>query len=236
MLKYLTLCNFSNKERSLSHVLHYDRTWLAFEKTRKISFALWYRFSTRQTINWNTLFLYTVIKHGFLTNQNVCRALSILQCCIFYAQNWNLCATLTLINVGNNVNETSKTFPKNKFGFIGFSKQPTEWRLSNGSQVCACYASNNITNDRHAWLREGFINIRDVNVFISCTFVSLKIPGLEKSLSWKLRALSTAVAWSKSILWTNWFARCPTLELLSPTQTALLCSFNLVSKALSVCP
>ena len=48
-----------------------------------------------------------------------------------------------------------------------------------------------------------------------------------KSLSWKLRAFSTIVAWSKSILWTNWFAYCATLELLSPTRTALSYYVNL---------
>ena len=64
--------------------------------------------------------------------------------------------------------------------FIGFFKKPTEWRLSNGSQFCACYASKIITNDRCAWLCEGFVNIWDVNVFVSRVAVSLRIPGLKK--------------------------------------------------------
>ena len=92
----------------------------------------------------------------------------------------NLCLTLTFDNVKNNVNKTSKTFRPNNFGLHRFFKKPTEWRLSNGSQFCACYASKNITNDRCAWLREGFVNIWDVNVFVSCVVVSLRIPSLEK--------------------------------------------------------
>ena len=54
--------------------------------------------------------------------------------------------------------------------------------------------------------------------------------ALRKSPLWKLQALSTIVTWSKSILWTNWFMCCATLELLSPTRTTPLCSFNLVPR------
>ena len=68
-----------------------------------------------------------------------------------------------------------------------------------------------------------------------CSFPALlslcEYQSSRKSLSWKLRALSSIVAWLKSILWKNWFACCAILELLSPTRTTLLCSFNLVSKA-----
>ena len=49
----------------------------------------------------------------------------------------------------------------------------TEWRLSNGLQFCAYYASKNISNVRCAWLREGFLNMWDVNVFFSRVAVSL---------------------------------------------------------------
>ena len=73
-----------------------------------------------------------------------------------------------------------RRFEQTTLTFIGFFKKPTEWRLSNGSQFCACYASKDITNSRCAWLREGFGNIWDVNVFVSRVAVSLRIPGLKK--------------------------------------------------------
>ena len=45
-----------------------------------------------------------------------------------------------------------------------------------------------------------------------CSFPTLlslcEYKASRKSLSWKLRALSTIVARSKSVLWTNWFACC----------------------------
>ena len=63
-----------------------------------------------------------------------------------------------------------------------------------------------------------------------CSFPALlslcEYQASRKSLSWKLRALSTIVAWSKSILWTNWFACCATLELLSPTRTDKYLDYN----------
>ena len=53
------------------------------------------------------------------------------------------------------------------FGLHWFFKKPSEWRLSNGSQFCACYASKNTTNNHYAWLHEGFVNIW---AFIAFTF------------------------------------------------------------------
>ena len=72
-------------------------------------------------------------------------------------------------------------FDQTTAAFIGFFKKPTAWWLSNGSQFCTCYASKNITNNHCAWLHEVFVNIWDVNVFVSCIAVSLQIPGLKKN-------------------------------------------------------
>ena len=63
-----------------------------------------------------------------------------------------------------------RRFDQTTSAFIGFLKS----QLMTASQLCACYASKNITNDRCAWLREGFVNIWDVNVFVSCVAVSLQ--------------------------------------------------------------
>ena len=71
-------------------------------------------------------------------------------------------------------------------------------------------------------------------MFLSRIVVSLRMPGLQEKSLVKIASPSTIVAWS--ILQANWFACCATLELLSPSRTVLLCPFNLVSKALSVCP
>ena len=74
-----------------------------------------------------------------------------------------------------------RRFGQTTSALIGFLKnQMSDGFLTNRSQFCSCYASKKTTNDRCAWLREGFVNIRDVNVFVSRVVVSLRMPGLEK--------------------------------------------------------
>lgn len=127
--------------------------------------------------------------------------------------------TLTLVNIRNNVNKTSKTcFGLHRF----FFNKPTDWQLSNGSQFCSCYTSKNITNYCCVWLRKRFENIRDVSVFVSRIVANtrpwenISREGYEPYLQ---------------LLYSLHYGQidfCVTqLELLSPTQTAVLCSFNL---------
>ena len=70
-----------------------------------------------------------------------------------------------------------------------FLKSQLSEGFSKGSQFCACYASKDITNDHCARLREGFVNIRDVNMFVSRVAISLRIPGLEKKSLVKITSL-----------------------------------------------
>ena len=130
-----------------------------------------------------------------------------------------------------------RRFEQTTLTFIGVFKKPTKWRLSNGSQFCACYASKDITNNRCAWLREGFVNIWDANVFVSRVAVSANTRPQEK-VSCENYEPCPQLSAGRSLYYGQIGSRAApwTLELLSPTRTALLCSLNLVSKALSVCP
>ena len=72
-------------------------------------------------------------------------------------------------------------------------------------------------------------------MFVSCVAVSRQIVQASRKSLVKITSLVYNSHVIEVILWTNWFACWATLKLLSPIRTAPLCSFNLVSKALSVC-
>ena len=90
-----------------------------------------------------------------------------------------------LLTLETTLIKLQRRFDQTTSAFIGFFKKPTEWRLSNGAQFCACYASKKHSrNDRCAWLREGLVNIRaSVNVFSPRVVVSLEKKSLVKIAS-----------------------------------------------------
>ena len=131
-----------------------------------------------------------------------------------------LCLTLTCSNINFQDVSSKKLRPSS----VLFLKSQLSDGFSNCSQFCTCYASKDITNDHCARLREGFVNIWDVNMFVSRVAISLRIPGLEKKSLMKITSLVyNSRVIEVYILRTNWFACCAILELLSPTRTALLC-------------
>ena len=75
-------------------------------------------------------------------------------------------------------------------------------------------------------------------MLVSRVVVSLRIPSREKKCLVKITSpvhnfrMVEVYSMDESVRVLRNF----NLELPSPTRTALLCSFNLVSKALSVCP
>ena len=77
-----------------------------------------------------------------------------------------------LLTLETTLIKTYKTFRPNNFVLHRFFLKPTEWRLCNGSQFCACYASKNITNDCCAWLCKCVHFLRCLAVLLS-TFCSL---------------------------------------------------------------
>ena len=66
-------------------------------------------------------------------------------------------------------------------------------------------------------------------MFVSRVVVSLRVPGLEK------RSLVKITSLVYNCRMAEVYTMAKLVCVLSPTRTALLCSFNLVSKALSVC-
>ena len=113
---------------------------------------------------------------------------------------------LTLVNIRNNVNKTSKTFRPNNFGLRRFLKS----QMSDGCLMVYNSASTtpakNITNDSCAWLRKWFANVGNVNMIVSRVAVSLRIPGLKKKSPVKITSLIYN-SHVKSIPCTNWFAQ-----------------------------